>query len=75
MAGIVEEHARRAGRPAGVPGKSAMLDLSQPWDAVRRRVDTLGAAGFAYFIASWPSEGWPRIEAFASLLLPEIQAH
>jgi hypothetical protein len=48
------------------------LSLSRPWDQVRRRAAQLRAAGFAYLIAEWPSEGKRRLEEFVAKVMPEL---
>ncbi|MCC5952281.1 MAG: TIGR03560 family F420-dependent LLM class oxidoreductase [Acidimicrobiia bacterium] len=52
--------------------RSATLDLSQPWDAVRAQAEGFAAAGFGYLICGWPSEGEGRLVEFAEGLLPEL---
>jgi F420-dependent oxidoreductase-like protein len=71
---IVDEAALRAGRDPGAILRSASLDLSQPWDRVRRNVEALRRAGFAYLVVGWPSEGRGRLEEFVEKLKPEIAA-
>ena len=54
--------------------RSASLDLSQPFDAVRADADALRAAGFGYLICGWPSEGEPHLDRFVAEVLPDLQA-
>ena len=51
--------------PASIP-RAASLSLSEPWDHVRRTIDTLAEAGADCLIVSWPSEGRGRLEEFVS---------
>src|SRR5205085_8434576 len=59
---IVRRSAEAAGRDPDAIECSTGLSLSEPWDEVRRRVDALAAVGVSHLIASWPGEGWPRME-------------
>jgi F420-dependent oxidoreductase-like protein len=69
---IVRRAAEGAGRdPAGI-ARSTNLSLSEPWDEVRQRVDEVAEAGVSHLIASWPAEGWPRMEEFATKVLPTL---
>lgn len=69
---IVDEHARRAGRDPASILRSTSLSLSEPWDAIRRRTAELQKAGFSYLVASWPSEGWRRMEDFATKVMTDL---
>lgn len=69
---IVRRSAEAAGRDPDEITCSSGLSLSEPWDEVRRDVDGLAAVGFTHLIASWPAEGWPRIEEFASQVMPGL---
>lgn len=69
---LIDRVASDAGRDPQAITRSTSLSLSEPWDEVRRRADEVRQAGFSYLIASWPSEGWPRIEEFASDVLPRL---
>jgi len=69
---IVLRAAEAAGRDPARIACSTSLSLSEPWDEVRRRVDDLAALGFSHLVASWPSEGWPRIQEFAAEVLPGL---
>jgi F420-dependent oxidoreductase-like protein len=71
---LLDRLAEEAGRNPSDIARSSSLSLSEPWDEVRRRVDDLADAGFSYLVASWPSEGRSRIEAFAAEVLPELVA-
>ena len=66
--------AEEAGRDPGDILRSATLDLSQPWDAVRADAEAFRAGGFGYLICGWPSEGRAHLEHFAEHLLPELAA-
>ena len=69
---LLDRLAEEAGRDPAEVGRSTSLSLSEPWDEVRARADQLRQAGFSYLVASWPSEGWARIEEFAEHVLPEL---
>ena len=71
---VLEAAARKAGRDPSTIVRSTYLSLSEPWDEVRRTAEELHQAGFSILIASWPSEGQERLEAFARDLLPELSA-
>lgn len=68
----IDRVAAESGRDPAAVARSSNLSLSEPWDEVRARAEELRAAGFSYLIASWPSEGWPRIEEFAADVLPGL---
>ncbi len=70
--GIVRRAAEEAGRDPTEIACSTNLSLSEPWDEVRRRADDLAALGVSHLIASWPGEGWPRIQEFAAEVLPTL---
>ncbi len=69
---LLDQLAEKAGRDPKVILRSASLSLSRPWDQVRRRADQLRAAGFAYLIAEWPSEGKRRLDEFVENVMPEL---
>ncbi len=69
---IVRRAAEEAGRDPSTIACSTNLSLSEPWTEVRRRVDDLVALGVSHLIASWPAEGWPRVQAFATEVLPTL---
>ncbi len=71
-ASIVYRSAHEAGRDPSEITCSTNLSLSEPWHEVRRRVDELSAIGFSYLVASWPAEGWTRIQEFASDVMPSL---
>ncbi|MFP5318100.1 MAG: TIGR03560 family F420-dependent LLM class oxidoreductase [Acidimicrobiia bacterium] len=70
---LVDRLAEEAGRDPKAIRRSTSLSLSEPWDQVRRDVEAKHRAGFEILVASWPSEGRPRIEEFAERVLPELQ--
>jgi alkanesulfonate monooxygenase SsuD/methylene tetrahydromethanopterin reductase-like flavin-dependent oxidoreductase (luciferase family) len=69
---LLDQLAERAGRDPKAILRSASLSLSRPWDQVRRRAAQLRAAGFAYLIAEWPSEGKRRLDEFVEKVMPEL---
>lgn len=70
--GVVRRAAEEVGRDPSQITRSTYLSLSEPWDEVRRRVDDLAAIGVSHLIASWPAEGWPRIQEFVDEVLPGL---
>lgn len=68
----LSELAEAAGRDPAAILRSATLDLSQPWDDVRRSADAFREAGFGYLICGWPSEGEAHLDHFAAHILPEL---
>jgi hypothetical protein len=70
---LLDRLAEEAGRDPSTLGRSTDLSLSEPWDQVRRQADALRDAGFTTLVASWPSEGWPRVEEFAQQVLPALR--
>jgi F420-dependent oxidoreductase-like protein len=69
---LLDQLAEKAGRDPKAILRSASLSLSRPWDQVRRRAAQLRAAGFAYLIAEWPSEGKRRLDEFVENVMPEL---
>jgi F420-dependent oxidoreductase-like protein len=69
---LLDQLAEKAGRDPKTILRSASLSLSRPWDQVRRRAAQLRAAGFAYLIAEWPSEGKHRLEEFVEKVMPDL---
>jgi F420-dependent oxidoreductase-like protein len=74
LSGILERAAEEAGRDPAAIGRSTSLSLSEPWDEVRREAEKLRNLGFDHLIASWPSEGLARVEAFTTQVMPELVA-
>jgi F420-dependent oxidoreductase-like protein len=70
---LLDRLAEEAGRDPATIRRSTSLSLSEPWDEVRRDVEEKVAAGFSVLVASWPSEGRPRIEEFAAQVLPGLR--
>ena len=73
-AGVLDEHARRAGRDPAEIGRSTNLSLSEPWSTVTATGLALRDAGFTYLVASWPEQGRRRVEEFVERVLPELLA-
>lgn len=71
-AGVLDRAAAQSGRDPARIGRSTDLSISEPWDQVRRRADRLRDAGFTHLIASWPSEGRPRVQEFVDRVMPEL---
>jgi F420-dependent oxidoreductase-like protein len=71
---IVDRAAEDAGRDPAEIGRSTSLSISEPWDEVRREAEKLRDTGFTHLIASWPTEGLARVEAFATDVMPELVA-
>jgi F420-dependent oxidoreductase-like protein len=71
---LLDELARKAGRDPGSILRSTSLSLSEPWDYVRKRAETLRKAGFSYLVVSWPAEGKRRLEEFVQGVMPELTA-
>jgi F420-dependent oxidoreductase-like protein len=70
---ILEQHAERAGRDPASIVRATDLSLSEPWDEVRERIESLGRAGLSYLVVSWPSEGRGRLEEFVERVLPDFR--
>ena len=71
---LLDRLATEAGRDPQDIARSTSLNLSNPWDQVRRIAEANFADGFTILIADWPSEGWERVEEFAAKVLPDLQA-
>jgi F420-dependent oxidoreductase-like protein len=70
---LLDRLAGEAGRDPAAIGRSTDVSLSQPWDDLLRAAEALARAGFSEVVASWPSEGWGRMEEFAGKVLPRLQ--
>ena len=80
--GTIEELARRSaklddllemnGRDPESLLRASDLSLSEPWDEVIERAQSLRKLGFSYLVVSWPSEGRERIDEFVEKILPEL---
>jgi F420-dependent oxidoreductase-like protein len=68
----LDELAEAAGRDPRSIMRAASLSLSEPWDDVRRNVETLRDAGTAYLVCGWPGEGADRVREFAEHVLPGL---
>src|SRR5947208_14483188 len=69
---LPDQLAEKAGRDPKAILRPASLALSRPGDQARRRAAALHAAGFAYLIAEWPSEGKGRLDEFVEKVMPEL---
>ncbi len=67
---VVRRAAEESGRDPGEIARSTSLSISEPWPDVHRRIDDLAAIGFTNLIVSWPAEGRPRVEEFATRVMP-----
>lgn len=67
---LLDELAHAAGRDPKSIRRAGSLGISEPWDAVWKRIDDLEAAGFSYLHVGWPSEGEERVREFAQRLPP-----
>ncbi len=69
---IFDEHARAAGRDPSSIRRATDLSISEPWDEVRERAEDLRELGISYFVVSWPSQGWSRLEEFVDKVMPQL---
>lgn len=68
---VVRREAEKAGRdPDGIV-RATDLSLSQPWDDVRSRVETLSEAGWSYLTVGWPTEGKAHLDEFVEHVMPD----
>jgi len=65
---LLDELAERAGRDPKSIRRAGSLGISEPWDAVRKRIDDLESAGFFYLHVGWPSEGEARVREFGPMM-------
>ncbi|MDQ3985670.1 MAG: TIGR03560 family F420-dependent LLM class oxidoreductase [Actinomycetota bacterium] len=68
---IVERAARDAGRDPTEIRRSTGLSISEPWDEVRRRIESVAEIGVSYLTVSWPTEGQERLEEFVDEVMPD----
>ncbi len=69
---LLDELATKAKRDPQAILRSSSLSLSRPMDTVRRYAEQLAKLGFGYLVAEWPTEGWKRMEEFATKVLPDL---
>jgi F420-dependent oxidoreductase-like protein len=69
---LLDDLAEQAGRDPSSILRAASLDLSQPWDDVRRAAAAMRGAGFGYLVCGWPSEGRARVEEFVESVMPGL---
>jgi F420-dependent oxidoreductase-like protein len=69
---VLERAAEAAGRDPASIARASDLSLSEPWEHVVERAESLAQTGFSYLVASWPSEGWGRLEEFVDDVLPRL---
>ena len=75
MWSTVARAAQAAGRDPSSITRASNLSLSEPWDEVRANAAAYrDDAGVGYLVAGWPSEGAPRVEEFATKVMPELSA-
>lgn len=72
LSAILDESAEDAGRDPSEIRRATDLDLSQPWDEVRRAAEERAALGFSYLVLQWPAEGEARLEEFLDDVLPTL---
>lgn len=68
----VDGLAQQAGRDPGDIARASSLSLSEPLDEIRRAAAAWREAGYDYLVCGWPGEGLPRVEEFATTVLPEF---
>lgn len=70
---VVRRAAEKAGRDPDRIIKSSSLSISEPWDEVRKSLETHVANGVSYLIVGWPSEGRTRLDEFIETVLPDLR--
>ena len=70
----LSQMAEDAGRDPAAILRSASLDLSQPWDAVKAQAEAFREGGFGYLICGWPSEGEAHLDHFVEHRRPALAA-
>jgi F420-dependent oxidoreductase-like protein len=64
--------AEAAGRTPSSILRASSLSLSEPWDDVTRQAQAMRDAGVGYLVCGWPGEGRPRVEEFATRVMPAL---
>ena len=67
---IVAASAEAAGRDPSSIERATNLSISEPWDEVKARAESLRERAFDYVIVSWPGEGQKRVEGFLEGVAP-----
>jgi F420-dependent oxidoreductase-like protein len=63
---VVDEAAEAAGRDPSSIKRATALSISEPWDEVKRALESKVEAGFTYLTVSWPGQGQGHVEEFIS---------
>jgi F420-dependent oxidoreductase-like protein len=69
---VLHHAAEAAGRDPAAIVRASDLSISESWDEVRERAESLADLGFSYLVVSWPSEGWGRLDEFVSRVMPQL---
>lgn len=72
LSAILDDSAEQVGRDPSEIRRATDLDLSQPWDEVRRDAEERAELGFSYLVLQWPSEGESRLGRFLEDVLPTL---
>lgn len=67
---LLDQMAEVAGRDPASIRRAGSVGLSQPWDAVRERIEGLAQLGVTYINVDWPTEGENRVHEFAREIMP-----
>ena len=67
---LLDQMAEVAGRDPVSIRRAGSVGLSQPWDAVRERIEGLAQLGVTYINVDWPTEGENRVHEFAREIMP-----
>jgi len=67
---LLDQLAEVAGRDPVSIRRAGSVGLSQPWDAVRERIEGLAQLGVTYINVDWPTEGENRVHEFAREIMP-----
>jgi len=70
---LLDHLAVQAGRDPASIGRAGSVGLSQPWDAVRFRIEGLAEAGITHINVDWPTEGEERVREFAATVIPDFR--
>ena len=70
LSALLDRECEAIGRNPSAVQRASSLSLSEDLDEIKRNADRLRELGVSYAVCGWPGQGRPRIEEFASRLMP-----
>jgi alkanesulfonate monooxygenase SsuD/methylene tetrahydromethanopterin reductase-like flavin-dependent oxidoreductase (luciferase family) len=70
---FLDRLAQEAGRDPRSIRRSTDLSISEPWDEVLARAESVAALGIDHLTVSWPGQGRAHVEEFVTRVVPQIR--